>query len=107
MIDYKTIGQRIKEARNAAGITQEKLAERTHVSANYMSKIETAREKPNLEMLDKISIAADVSLSSLLTGVVEERQYLRNDIEKMLDLCSPEKTRLIYDIISRITQFSE
>ena len=107
MIDYKQIGQRIQKARSDLGLTQDALAERLQVSTNYLSKIETGKEKPNLEMLGKISVAADVSLSALLTGVVEGRQYLQGDIADVLASCSPEKTRLIYDVISRIAQYSE
>ena len=79
MIDFKIIGKRIKKARNAVGFTQEVLSEKIGVSTNYLSKIEGGHEKPNLELLGKISASADVSLSELLTGVVEERQYLQKD----------------------------
>ena len=105
MIDYKIIGRRIQKARNALGLTQEVFSEKIGVSTNYLSKIEGGHERPNLELLGKISIAADVSLSELLTGIVEERQYLSKDIADILDSCSPEKTRLIYDVILRISQY--
>ena len=104
MIDFKIIGKRIQKARNAMGFTQEALSEKIGVSTNYLSKIEGAHEHPNLELLGKISTAADVSLTELLTGVVEERQYLQKDFADILDSCSPEKTRLIYDMALRISQ---
>lgn len=106
MIDFKIIGKRIQKARNASGLTQDVLSERIGVSKNYLSKIEGGHEHPNLELLGKISAAADVSLTELLTGVVEERQYLQKDIADILDSCSPEKTRLIYDVILRISQYN-
>ena len=105
MIDYIVLGQRIKKARTNLDLTQEALAEKVQVSTNYLSKIETGKEKPNLEMLGKISVAADVSLSVLLTGVVEERQYLQGDIADILASCSPEKIRLIHDVALRIAQY--
>jgi transcriptional regulator with XRE-family HTH domain len=105
MIDFKVIGKRIQKARNAQGLTQDALSEKIGVSTNYLSKIEGGHEKPNLELLGKISAAADVSLSELLTGVVEERQYLHKDIADLLESCSPEKTRLIYDVILRISKY--
>ena len=105
MIDYKIIGKRIQKARNTLGLTQEALSEKIGVSTNYLSKVEGGHEKPNLELLGKISTAANISLSALLTDVVEERQYLQNDIAEILNSCSPEKTRLIYDIILRISQY--
>ena len=106
MIDFKIIGKRIKKARNAVGFTQEVLSEKIGVSTNYLSKIEGGHEKPNLELLGKISASADVSLSELLTGVVEERQYLQKDIAEVLSSCSPEKIRLIYDVILHISQYN-
>ena len=105
MIDFRLIGRRVQKARNALGLTQETFSERIGVSTNYLSKVEGGHEKPNLELLGKISAAAGVSLSELLLDVVEERRYLQNDIAEILDTCSPEKTRLIFDVILRISQY--
>lgn len=105
VIDFKIIGKRIQKARNAMGFTQETLSEKIGVSTNYLSKVEGGHERPNLELLGKISATADISLAELLTGVVEERRYLQKDIADILDSCSPEKTRLIYDVILRISQY--
>lgn len=107
MIDYKIIGKRIQKARNSMKFTQENLSERIGVSTNYLSKVEGGHERPNLELLSKISIATDVSLPELLTDVVEEQQYLQKDIADILNSCSPEKVRLIYDIALRISQYTE
>jgi len=107
MIDYEKIGQRIQSARTTLGLTQEALAERVQVSRNYVSQVETGKERPNLELLGKISAVLDVSLAVLLADVVEERRYLQSDIADVLASCSPEKTRMIYDVILRIAQYSE
>ena len=40
VIDYKIIGQRIKNARKAIGMTQEVLAEKADVTVGYISQIE-------------------------------------------------------------------
>ena len=105
LIDYKVIGQRIKKARTNLGLTQEALAEKLQISTNYLSKIETNKEKPNLELLGKICAATNTALSTLLTGVVEDGPYLQGDIANILASCSPQKTRLIYDVIVRIAQY--
>ena len=103
MIDYKIIGKRIQKARLNAKLTQEQLVEKLQISTNYLSKVETGREKPNLEMLDRICSNLDVSLSYLLTGVSEESAaYMQNDIVEILSKCSPSKVKLIYDIALRI-----
>jgi len=105
MIDYKIIGKRIQKSRLDASLTQENLAELLQISTNYLSKVETGREKPNLEMLDKICNALNVSLSFLLTGVVEESDtYLQADISNLLKKCSPSQIKFIYDMILRISK---
>ena len=105
MIDYKIIGKRIQNARLETKLTQEQLAEKLQISTNYLSKVETGREKPNLEMIDRICNNLNVSLPFLLTGVVEESDtYMQSDISSLLQKCSPAKTKLIYDIISRIAE---
>ena len=103
MIDYKIIGKRIQKSRLAVELTQEQLAEKLDISTNYLSKIETGREKPNLEMLDNICNNLNVSLSYLLTGVVEESDtYMQADISNLLKKCSPNQKKLVRDFISRI-----
>jgi transcriptional regulator with XRE-family HTH domain len=99
LIDYKLIGKRVQRARVAAGFTQEVLAEHVQISTNYLSKIETGREKPNLEMLAKISVAVAVPITSLLADVAEEGEsYLQHEMAALLKACSAEQTRLIYEI---------
>jgi len=105
MIDYKVIGKRIQKFRNSKGFTQEVLSEKIGVSTNYLAKVEGGHERPNLELLGKISVEVDVCLSELLTGVVEGGQYLRKDIADILKTCPAEKTRLIYDVIVRIAEY--
>ena len=105
MIDYKIIGKRIQKTRLEQKLTQEQLAEKLLISTNYLSKVETGREKPNLEMFDKICNNLKISLSFLLTGVVEESDfYMRSDISNLLQKCSPAKMNLIHDIILRISK---
>jgi len=99
MIDYGLIGKRIQRARTTAGQTQEVLAERVRISTNYLSKVENGKEKPNLEMLAKISSAVDIPLTSLLADVVEGADtYLRGEMGALLKSCSVEQAKLIYEI---------
>jgi len=105
MIDYKIIGKRIQNARLETKLTQEQLAEKLQISTNYLSKVETGKEKPNLEMIDKICNNLKIPLPFLLTGVATESDtYMQTDISNLLQKCSPAKTKLIYDIVSRIAE---
>ena len=54
---YKNIGNRVKYLREANNLTQEKLAELTGLSTDYIGKIEVNINKPGLRALIKIAEA--------------------------------------------------
>lgn len=97
-IDYKLIGERIKEARKKAGLSQEKLAEMIDVTTVYISRIERGGQI-NLKRLSQISIALSVSIVQLLNGTtMESENYLNKEFEQLLSQCTKDKQRLIYNI---------
>ena len=98
-VDYKLIGQRIKEARKEAGWSQEMLAEKIDVAVAYISRVERGGTSINLKRLAQISIALATPMEKLVTGInVESRNYLHKEFEELLMKCSPEKQQLIYNI---------
>ena len=48
VIDFKVAGARIRNARQRLGLTQEKAAERTTLTGQYWSLLETGRSKDTL-----------------------------------------------------------
>lgn len=50
MIDYKTIGRKIRERRIAYNLSQEKLAELCDVGTTHISHIETGNCIPSLKV---------------------------------------------------------
>lgn len=62
---YKSIGRRIKTLRENKGLTQEKLAERTGLSLDFIGKIEVNINKPGLKSLIKIANALEVHIKEL------------------------------------------
>ncbi len=72
------IGERIREFRKAAGISQEKLAEQLGVSSQAVSKWETCAAMPDLTMLVPLSNLLGVTTDRLL-GTDEIRQRELND----------------------------
>ena len=69
------IGQRIKAARKAIGLTQDQLAQKSGVATITIRQYETGKRQPRLEQLQKIADALDVSISYLL-GIVDIDGYL-------------------------------
>ena len=98
-IDYFLIGERIKEARKNKGWSQEKLAEEIDVATAYLSRVERGGTAINLKRLGQISVALDIPMEELITGVIkEDYRYLNKEFDDLLKQCSKDKQRLIYNI---------
>lgn len=63
-------GQRVREVRIEAGLTQKELAERVGVPAQYVSMVETGSSaNPTLRLIVLLADALDVPTSDLLVDV--------------------------------------
>lgn len=96
-IDYKILGERIKNQRKTKGMTQEHFAEHMNVSVGYISQIERGITKVSLERLIDISdyLACDIAL--LLKGTnINDNGYLTDEFNELVQqLSSSEKKMLI------------
>ena len=61
-----TIGERIKQARKAKGLTQKELAEKTGLSIGTVQGYEQRKYKPKMASIEKIVSALNVPVSDLL-----------------------------------------
>ena len=66
---YKELGKRIVRARNAKGMSQERLATESGIDRSHMGFIEQGRRKPTLSTLHKITTSLDISLEQLFKGL--------------------------------------
>lgn len=106
-LDYKMIGQRIKNSRKEKKMTQNRLSELLDVSNVYVSRIERGASKVNLEMLYKISIILDTPIENFITGIDQHsKYYLDIEISKLLEQCSPNEKNLIYELIKTVVKYS-
>jgi len=55
----------LKENRQKCGLTQEKLAEKAGISANYLSMVEISKKFPTPEMLDRLANALNIETFQL------------------------------------------
>ena len=61
-----TTGEKIKQARTAAGLTQKDLAARLEIVPNTISQYENGTRKPKIETLRRIASAIGCQLSDLI-----------------------------------------
>ena len=66
-LNFKLLGQRIREARKARGISLEELADQVGLQKESFRHIETGAGKPRLETLCAVADLLDISLD-YLTG---------------------------------------
>ena len=66
VIFYRNIGKKIKTLREQAGLTQEKLAEKSGISLDYLAKIEVCINKPRLKTILKIANALKIEPFKIL-----------------------------------------
>jgi transcriptional regulator with XRE-family HTH domain len=66
---YTELGKRIVKARNAKGMSQEKLATDSGIDRSHMGFIEQGRRKPTLSTLFKIANSLDMTLEQLFKGL--------------------------------------
>lgn len=99
-IDYKDIGQRIKQQRIKKGLTQEKLSEAIGVGPSHMSHIESGSTVPSLEVFISILNALDCSADELLCRETKSGKPLLNSwLSEIIADCDPTETKILSDIV--------
>jgi len=64
----RTVGEHIRSAREAAGLKQQELGEKTGIDQAIISKLERGSHQPRVDTLERIATGLGLSLSELLTG---------------------------------------
>ncbi len=57
------IGTRVQELRQAAGLSQEKLAERAGLHRNYIGRVERGQPEVSVRAIERIALALNLSLA--------------------------------------------
>lgn len=82
-LDFKAIGLKIKERRQAVGITQEHIADSLEVNPSHISNIECGRANPSLTALVKIANMLHCSVDYFIGG--EYTYKVDKEQQKTLD----------------------
>ena len=106
MLNYKSIGKRIRHYRKRRGYTQEQLGLSINTSGAYISNIERGVKKPSLDNLVSIAETLDITVNDMIMPMYDELDQKK--IGDLLSRCSPsERTRLesnLYEIITILKQ---
>lgn len=98
MLNYRTIGQRIREIRNKKNLTQEKLAEMCSLSVSYISRIESGTKHASLNSLVTLGDVLDVTVDTLLYGYQINSKKFNVDLIRITESCNCHQKNLILKI---------
>jgi transcriptional regulator with XRE-family HTH domain len=85
-----TLAARMRERRRSLGLTQEQLAEKSDLSANYIAKLEIEDRVPSLQALLSLASALDMEVYELLfsppgrpwAGAAQEVERVMGSLDK-------------------------
>lgn len=102
-MDYVLLGQRIRAARLAAGLSQEKLAEMVGLTSQHISHTEVASTKISLPSLVKVSNALHTSVDKLLSdSVCDSKPHLLEDVKTVFADCSPDEVYVMLEAANAV-----
>ena len=103
------IGLRVKRAREAAGLTQDKLAELVDRTKEAISNIERGVNYPAIETLLRIADAVGISMSYMLEEPRGTRAYndMRAIVGLKLDKMSEKDLEFVSAILDILSSYKE
>ena len=98
-LDYKKIGERIRIARLALGMSQADLANRAMLSLPRISYVEQGKVRMRLDTFARIAEALQSSADELLRlNVPRGQAFGKSEFEAVLDDCTPDEIEAILRI---------
>ena len=98
-IDYHKIGKKIQQLRSMQLLTQAYVAELADISVSHLSNIETAKTKPSLVTLSRISRILECTLDEL---VFDDEITLHYRQLKLLNTATEFELRIFEDLVDSI-----
>ena len=99
-INYKEIGNRIRQRRKELKLTQEKLSEILEITPTYISEIERGTGISSLATITKLSKVLKIDLDYLVFGISDTN--IDKTFSKILNKIPKENQKLYIDICENI-----
>lgn len=104
IVDYHDLGQRIRQKREALGLSQEQLAADANISQPTLFRLEKAKSKVELATLISVANVLQVSLDELLCASLN---YQNNNIyqyehHELVKDCTSQELRLVNDVVGHL-----
>ena len=105
MIDYMSIGYKVREVRIAKGYTQEQLAEAVGVGVTHISHLETGSGTVSLKVFLAIINFLECSADEILCKEIETAKPIVNNwLTELVADCSRTEVKIIADTVAALKQ---
>lgn len=103
MIDYASIGQKVKQIRVSKGVTQEQLAEAVGVGVTHISHLETGSGTVSLKVFLAIVNYLDCSADEILCKEINAaRPIVDNWLAELVADCDSTEVKIIADTVAAL-----
>ncbi len=106
VLDNESIGNRIRQGREAMELTRDQLAELLGISSYYLGQLERGERQMSLPVLVKISEKLHVSLDYLVLGKDSYEQQNTTEIEALLKKCSQKELELVKKLVKTVLPYT-
>ena len=101
MIDFESIGQKVKQIRLRKGVTQEQLAEAVGVGVTHISHLETGSGTVSLKVFLAIVNYLDCSADEILCKEINTaRPIVDNWLAELVADCDATEVKIIADTVA-------
>lgn len=102
------IGKKLQKCREAAGFTQEQLAEKVDISTNYMGAIERGVKTPTLPLFIKLLNSVVAEPNEILSEVIPlNTREQCSDLEERIKALPIKKRKKVLRILEVIIEEAE
>lgn len=105
MIDYASIGQKVKQIRLGKGVTQEQLAEAVGVGITHISHLETGSGTVSLKVFLAIVNYLECSADEILCKeITTARPIVDSWLAELVADCDQTEVKIIADTVTTLKQ---
>lgn len=93
--DLSVLGNALRAARKGKNLTQEQLADESHVSLKQIADIENAKRNPSYLILKALTKVLHLSLDSLINSELTPDEMGQNEMKLIYMKCPPEMREVL------------
>lgn len=106
--DFTPIGQAIKKAREAQGMTREQLARIVDYDPRHLQAVENEGQYPSIELFIQLITMFDVSVDEYIhTGKKAEKNSVRRRVDTMLDRLDDKELSVVEATVNGLCKAKE